>query len=41
MKNCWNKFKTLPAPVVVAGGGEKNDVFGSAESTAGFNGLEM
>ena len=27
MKNCWNKVKILPAPLVVAGGGATNDVW--------------
>ena len=25
MKNCWNKVKILPAPLVVAGGGATSD----------------
>ncbi len=27
IKNCWNKVKILPAPIVVAGGGTRDDVF--------------
>ena len=26
IKNCWNKVKIMPVPVVVAGGGTKDDV---------------
>jgi hypothetical protein len=27
IKNCWNKVKILPAPVLVTGGGTRDDVF--------------
>ena len=27
IKNCWNKVKIMPVPVVVAGGGTRDDVF--------------
>ncbi len=27
IKNCWNKVKILPAPILVAAGGTRDDVF--------------
>ena len=40
IKNCWNKVKILPAPVVVASGGTRDDVFAELQALLASMGEE-